>query len=161
MSVYGKFLNSSDNLDEINKIIDKVYLNEKKNSVIDTVINKNSIYVVIYSSTEESNAVATGCLTNMNNIYSITNVTVLEEEQNNGYEELAVRMLVNKAFNIGASEIYIHIPLISVPFYSNIGFITIENEKSKEELKYITMKIDNDNFYNQCDKKRPKMSQKF
>jgi predicted GNAT family N-acyltransferase len=150
MSVYGKFIYAGDNLEDVFEVRRNVYQTEMDEMELCDQYDNIGIHVVIYTSGEPNKVVASGRVLMNDNIYCIDRIAVVNDEINNGYEELAVRMLANKAFNLGTQEIYTEVKSQSVPFFEGIGFRPIHDNFSETETIYIRMRLVSNDFYKEC-----------
>lgn len=98
--------------------------------------DKTSFNVVAY---ENNTPVGTGRLIFKENQYEIGKIAVLKEYRCKNYGELIVRMLIRKAVNIGAEEVYLTTQPISKDFFEKIGFKVIGNPYDYKGIKYIAM----------------------
>lgn len=81
-----------------------------------------AIFAVAYEETsDEKTPVGTARLLFMNE-FKIGRLCVLPEYRGKGYADFLVRMLLDKAFQMGASEVYVDARLSAVGFYKKIGF---------------------------------------
>lgn len=123
------FVKGTEKKKEIINIISSC--NSERNDFIlgqDNINFEESTYhVVVY---ENQKAVATGSLITTPEYY-IENVSVLEDFRKKYFGDLVIKMLLDKGFNLGAKEIFIHAPKELVTFFKKIGFYELEeiNEK--------------------------------
>lgn len=127
----------------------KVFINEQGIPVELEMDNKDfkAQHVIIYN---DEKAVATGRLS-IDKVYTIGRVAVLKEERRNGYGDLVVRMLVRRAFDLGANKVMIHAQKKAVKFYETIGFTIIGEEYIEEGtgIPHINM-IKNEDITSNC-----------
>lgn len=114
-------------------------------------IDKKAIHVVVY---EDDQPVGSGRLVNNDNEYLIGRIGVLEHKRGNYYGDLIVRMLIQKAFDLGAQEIIIHSQLPPVQFYKKIGFIEFGDVYKEASIDHIKMKLKKENIKKKCSKKK-------
>ena len=96
------------NLDDILKIRTEVYCTEF-NLSSDLISDEDDIFahnVLLY---EDNTPVGTGRLSYKSEKYIIDKLCVLKEHRNKNYEDLIIRMLVRKAINMGAEDVYTYI----------------------------------------------------
>lgn len=87
--------------------------------------------LVIY----ENNALAgTGKLVFVDGKYFVENVNIKEEFRRKSYGELAVRMLVRRAVNMGAEKTYARIDKSIVKLFEKIGFYKQEETDNGDYL---------------------------
>lgn len=165
MSIYGKLYNYDSYLVIANEIRNKfnnglISLMEKtiENGKNDKAKNdkaKNGkvnsdevINVIVFNSSDIP--VSIGSLICVDNQFIINNVTTEDSLDKDEYEELAVRMLVNKAFKLGAIEIIAEIQNEKRSLYKKIGFLEIDDESLFNNLNYCKVKIVSTGFYKEC-----------
>ncbi|MCT4597295.1 MAG: GNAT family N-acetyltransferase [Vallitalea sp.] len=123
--------------------------NIDKNLVFDD-LDEHAIHVVVY---EDSKPVGCGRLINSSDEYLIGRIGVLEHKRGNYYGDLIVRMLIQKAFDIGAQEISVHSQLPAVKFYNKIGFKEYGDIYKEASMDHINMKLIKENLRKNCNKK--------
>ncbi|MDF2609160.1 MAG: family N-acetyltransferase [Lachnospiraceae bacterium] len=151
MSVYGKFYSVQEKLEDVIEVRSNLRTNKE---IMDDMVldenDKNAVHVVIYASNYNNKAISTGRLLYTNNLYSISKIFTIMCEEWEEYEELAVRMLVNKAFNLGAKEVYADIHTDKLLMYKKIGFLTSGNTALCIESNYNRVKLLAQDFYREC-----------
>lgn len=91
----------------------------------------SSYHVIVF---EEDEPVATGRLIPKDN-YFLEKICVINSKRNMYYGDLVVKMLLDKAFNLGALEIFAYVPSSVIGFFTNIGFYNVnQNENSERDL---------------------------
>lgn len=78
-----------------------------------------AFHVVVY---EQGQPKATGRLIKQKDQYLLGRIAVLKEARGKGLGDLVVRMLIRKAFDLGATEVHIHAQISARPFYEKLGF---------------------------------------
>ncbi|MDR1699650.1 MAG: GNAT family N-acetyltransferase, partial [Lachnoclostridium sp.] len=103
--ITGKYLWNGDDLKDAYDIRRRVFIDELGREEINVFDNfdKISVHGIIYN--EEKKAVASGRIFYDGEIYRIEKIAVLIEERNKGYGEFLVKMLIDKGFEAGASDI--------------------------------------------------------
>lgn len=86
--------------------------------------NYNSEYMVVVY--EKGIHIGLGILEVDNGVFTIKNITVFKEYRLNGYGDLMLRMLVRKAFNIGANCIFAKVNITKEVFFKKLDFKVIE-----------------------------------
>lgn len=94
--------------------------------------------------------VGTGRLIYKDGEYLIGRIAVPEAGRGNGYGDLIVRMLCDKAFSLGADEVVIHSQPHVVDFYKRIGFVEKGEFYKEAGLDHITMKVTQKSFSHPC-----------
>ncbi len=74
--------------------------------------------------------VATGRLLFLDDCCEIDGVAVKRDYRRKKYGDFIVRMLVDKAFVMGAKEVFAIVPAGSEDFFASIGFVKAEEEKT-------------------------------
>ncbi|MCF8020215.1 MAG: GNAT family N-acetyltransferase [Vallitaleaceae bacterium] len=95
-------------------------------------------------------AVATGRLIYANEIFLLGRIAVLKNHRGKNYGDLVVRMLIDRAFNIGAEEVEVHAQLPVQGFYESIGFIPIGETFYEAGIEHIRMIIDQNSLHKSC-----------
>ena len=85
--------------------------------------------------------VATGRLLFLDDCYKIGRIAVKKEFRGKKYGDFIVRMLVDKAFTMGAKEVFVGAQKHAIPFYEKIGFIPVDEEYFEDEIYHKMMKI--------------------
>ena len=93
---------------------------------------------------------ATGRLIFTNEVFLIGRVAVLKDHRGNNYGDLVVRMLIDRAFSIGADEVEVHAQLSVQGFYEGIGFIPIGEPFYEEGIEHIKMVVDQNSLQKSC-----------
>lgn len=149
--IQGKILTSGDNLEEAFEIRKKVFIEElgiPKEIQFDQ-LDMEAMHVLVYEEPSKANdlkidkiniekkAVATGRIVYDGEECQISNVAVLTEYRNRKYGDFTVRMLLNKAFTAGVTNVTVNASQEVTKFFEKIGFRLIENEfKSTGSLSY-------------------------
>lgn len=105
----------------------KVFVNEQKvpEELEMDDKDKEAYHIVIY---DGEKAVATGRLVLENKEYIIGRIAVIKKERRNGYGDLVVRILIRKAFDLGADKVIVHAQIGAMKFYEKIGFVASSEE---------------------------------
>jgi len=144
--VYGKLLSEGERINEVNDILNEVFIKEMnyKNNDIFDITGKQAIHALLYEGLNEEKAVATGRLDIINDKAYIKWVGVRKEYRNKLYGDTVVRMLTDKAKSMSIKEIYAEVPANLIGMFKNIGFDIYNNEeKSTNEKGYFIMKYGN------------------
>lgn len=120
MIVQAKFISFMDSENEIMEVRKSAFGISEKIDEVD--ISIESTHVLIYAGDVESRHVATGRLYRIQGETIIDKVGVIKEEQRKKYGELAVRMLVDKAFRNGENEVFVYTDKENIGFFQQIGF---------------------------------------
>ncbi|MDO5518859.1 MAG: GNAT family N-acetyltransferase [bacterium] len=149
--VKGKFLTSKDDLSEVFRIRNEVFCKEQgiASELEHDAFDNGAIHVLI---NDHDCNVAVGRLVQEQGEYSIGRVAVIKEERGNYYGDFVVRMLVDKAFRLGAKEVKILAQKDTVPFYKKIGFAEAGEECVKVNIPHIPMTIKQTMMCSHCQK---------
>ncbi|PKM51098.1 MAG: hypothetical protein CVV02_08080 [Firmicutes bacterium HGW-Firmicutes-7] len=95
-------------------------------------LDQTALHVIVY---EEKQPVATGRLLNIElNNYVIDKICVKINKRRLYYGDLVVKMLIDKAFNIGAKEVVALVPNDGIGFFTRIGFSIVDENNSVKKL---------------------------
>ena len=124
--IRGKFLTSQDDAGAVMDIRRRVFVEEQGYSA-DTEIDgfdKMAVYALAFD--ENDRPAGTGRLIiNDESRFQIGRVCVLKEARGQGLGDLVVRMLLYRALELGAGEIWLGAQLPAVGFYARYGFAPI------------------------------------
>ncbi len=135
MFLSGKLLLAGlDSADDVFDIRKKVFADEQKlpDFVVKDDDDNNAIFALAFEETADTKIpVGTARLLFMGTEeeYKIGRLCVLPEYRGKGYADFLVRMLLDKAFQMGADKVYVDARLHAVGFYKKIGFV--ENGEMK------------------------------
>lgn len=153
--IQGKLLSFNDNLEQVNIIRKQVLVEELEipEQIVFDENDKNAIFVLVYEESNIKNGVinkpvATGRIIYDGDNCIIDNIAVLKEYRQKKYGDFTVRMLINKAFTSGISEITVSTFPELLEFYKKIGFIFKEN-KDDQYFKCIMM-LNQNNVKTKC-----------
>ena len=85
--------------------------------------------------------VGTGRLIFLDDFYKIGRIAVKKEYRGKNYGDFIVRMLVDKAFVMGAKEVFVGAQKHAIPFYEKIGFVELSEEYYEDNIYHKMMKI--------------------
>ncbi|MGB4661841.1 MAG: GNAT family N-acetyltransferase [Mobilitalea sp.] len=154
MFIQGKILSGTDDLKEAYEIRRKVFIEEYgilENEEFDK-LDSTSMHVIVYEDNEYKKAVATGRIYYDGETCEIGKICVLKEFRNRKYGDFAVRMLLNKAFTSGISDVYLNAEEQVVEFYKKIGFEIIGSEFKEADIIHRKMIINIRNIATTCNK---------
>ena len=131
-----KWYNGKDDLTDAHTVRAKVFINEQNVPAELELDDKDNIsqHIVIY---DDKKALATGRLLEENGEYLIGRIAVLKEERKNGYGNIVVKNLIQRAIKDGAKEVKVHAQIRAAGFYEKLGFIR-DGEEYIEEGTNIT-----------------------
>ena len=150
--IEGKFLKGTEDLSEAFNIRKKVFCEEQGISMeeeFDT-LDRESIHVIIY---DENNIVATGRLYRKDDYYKIGRIAVLKEFRGKYYGDFVVRMLIDRAFQEGATCVHVGAQRKAQAFYETIGFVVDGEEYDEMGILHIPMSIKNGALCKGCQNK--------
>lgn len=109
----------------------------------ENVEDKEAIFVLAYEKNEQGEEipVATGRLIFLEDRFKIGRIAVKKECRGKHYGNFVVRMLLDKAFSMGAKEVFVGAQSHAISFYEKIGFERQEEEYYEDGVYHLTMKI--------------------
>lgn len=147
--IYAKILSHKDKLDDVNKILYEVFVEEYKYSNEDIFSDTSKLlvfHVVIYEGMKEGYPIATGRLTiDKQQRARLKWIAVEKKHRRKQYGDMAIRMLVEKARSLSCSEIEADVPEDLTEMFKKIGFLPSKVKGSR----YIRM-VFNDLHLNAC-----------
>lgn len=161
MYIQGKFKEANDDLSDVFDIRRKVFVEEQgvlEENEFDEY-DKNAIFCIVYepkastygSEQEELISVATGRLILLEDgRYKVGRIAVLKEYRGRQYGDMVVKMLVNKAFLSGATEVYISAQTRVIEFYHKIGFQEYGEVYMEDGIEHIAMVLQKDKLCTSC-----------
>ena len=146
MYIQGKYLvGGLHNIEECITIRKEVFGGEQQFTVasVQEEDDKNAIFVLAYETNEQGEElpVATGRLIFLEDKFKIGRIAVRKEFRGKHYGDFVVRMLVDKAFSMGAKEVFVGAQKHAISFYEKIGFIKQEEEYFEDGIYHLMMKI--------------------
>ncbi|MDK2807642.1 MAG: hypothetical protein PWP24_375 [Clostridiales bacterium] len=146
--IEGKYLyGANDNLSEAFSIRRKVFVEEEGMEEKEEFDGFDEMCVHAVISVEGKN-LGTGRILYDGDEFEIGHICILREERRKLYGDFLVRMLIDKAFLSGASEVVVYTPNRFVPFYQKIGFF-VECEEVNHKVK---MKLNKGTLCKECQK---------
>lgn len=138
--VKGVYIHESEGMNEVNRIRKEVFCMEQNISeeVEFTTNHMESISLLVY---DGKVPVATGQLLYKNEYYKISHIAVLKEYRGNDFGDFVVRMLVDKAFQMGAKEVHVIAQEYAKEFYEKIGFIVEGAVYVEQNIPRVPMKL--------------------
>jgi predicted GNAT family N-acyltransferase len=137
----GRYLFFGDDLTDARRIRYEVFEKEQKvpHEIEFDNLDDEAIHVVVY---EDQKPVGTGRLLFDGENYKIGRIAVIKEERGKKYGDFVVRMLIDKAFLMGAKRVYANVQLHSEKFYETIGFTRENNNIFFEAgIEHVKMSI--------------------
>lgn len=138
--IEGKFLQGNQDLSEVFEIRRDVFCKEQNISEEDEfdALDREALHVII---SEKQQKLAVGRLVILNDYYKIGRIAVLKEFRGMQYGDFVVRMLVDKAFILGAKEVHVGAQTYAKGFYEKIGFQVEGEEYMEAGIPHVPMKI--------------------
>lgn len=99
---------------------------------------------------DEGKAAGTARLVLNEKGYKLGRVAVEKDFRGKGYGDVLVRTLLEKAFSMGAGEVFVDAQNHAVPFYEKIGFKIIGGEITDRGLSHIQMSIKKSDVKTNC-----------
>lgn len=148
MYIQGKYLLAGlQDISECLSIRKEVFLDEQKfpSAAAEDEDDKEAIFALAYETeseeTGQKKAVATGRLLFLGKEYKIGRIAVKKECRGKKYGDFIVRMLVDKAFSMGAKEVFVGAQEHAISFYEKIGFQKQEDTYFEDGIFHQVMKI--------------------
>ncbi len=129
MFLSGKLLLAGlDPADDVFEIRRKVFLEEQKlpEFIVKDDSDNEAIFALAFEETQDTKIpVGTARLLFMgaDEEFKVGRLCVLPEYRGKGYADFLIRMLLDKAFQMGADKVYVDARLHAVGFYKKIGFV--------------------------------------
>lgn len=152
MKLEGQYLYYGDDLTNVYKIREQVFQIEQNiNRDIDLdYMDAESIHVIVYM---DNTPVSTGRLFIKDKVFKIGRLAVLKDNRGNKLGDFTARMLIDKAFLMGADEIIISAQLEVKGFYERLGFLAIGDIVKEANIDHIGMVLKKDLLCKCCNKK--------
>lgn len=104
-------------------------------------------HLIIYDGEKK---IATGRLILKDDVFLIGRIAVLKESRGMQIGDLVVRMLLDRAFSIGAKEVSVHSLIELQPFYEKVGFKAVSEPFIEATLEHINMTIKQTDISSAC-----------
>ena len=136
--ILTKWFIGNDDLTDAHTIRAKVFINEQNVPQELELDDKDAVaqHIVVY---DDDKALATGRLLNENGEYLIGRIAVLKEERKNGYGNIVVKNLIERAAKDGAKEVHVHAQTRSLGFYEKLGFVQLGKEYIEADMPHVHM----------------------
>lgn len=145
MYIQGKYLLAGlHDISECIAIRKEVFGEEQKfaSAAAEDADDKEAIFVLAYETVGDTLVpVGTGRLLFLGERYKIGRIAVKKEYRGKKYGDFIVRMLIDKAFTMGAEEVYVGAQKYAIPFYETIGFIPVGETYEEDGIFHQMMKI--------------------
>lgn len=130
-----RWLQGRDNIEDSLSLRKNVFCDELKwdESLMTDIYDDFAFSVVVY---EDNSPVGTGRLLFKEGKFFADMVCVLAEHRGKNYGDLIIRMIVRKAFDMGAERTYAKVIMQCKKLFENIGF----EEVSEEDGEILMMK---------------------
>lgn len=147
--ISGVYIDGNKDIEDAVFVREQVFVNEQHipNNLVFDDFDNEAIHVIVY---EDKKPVGTGRLVFDNGIYLIGRIAVLTDKRGNNYGDLVVKMLIQKAFDMGAEYIEVHSQIKAVMFYKKIGFIESSEIYKEAGIDHITMKLQKGKMIKKC-----------
>ena len=145
MYIQGKYLlGGLHDISECMKIRAEVFGGEQgfPTAAAEDEDDASAIFALAYETENDALIpVGTGRLVFLDDFYKIGRIAVKKEYRGKNYGDFIVRMLVDKAFVMGAKEVFVGAQKHAIPFYEKIGFVPVDEEYYEDEIYHKMMKI--------------------
>lgn len=149
MFLSGKLILSGlEPIDEILDIRKKVFIEEQKlpEFMLQNDEDDEAIFALAFEESETTKIpVGTARLLFLGDEFKVGRLCVLKEYRGKGYADFLIRMLIDKAFQMGAKEVHVDSQLHAIGFYKKIGFTEngeIKTDNGFEEQPMVLIKED-------------------
>lgn len=137
--VQTKWFNGTDDLSDSYFVRRKVFIEEQQideKEEFDGSDEKSKILVVY----EDDLPVATGrILVDDDGHYCLGRIAVLKQHRGSKYGDLVVRVLIRKAYGLGAHKQYVHAQIRVQGFYEKLGFLPFGDPYDEANIPHISM----------------------
>ena len=158
MYIQGRFKSFLDDLTEVYEIRREVFIEEQHKTEQEEFdeYDKEAIFCIVYEENkndEEKNPVGTGRLVRLKNgLFKIGRIAVKKEYRGKQYGDMLVKMLVNKAFMCGATEVYVGAQVNAKGFYEKIGFKVYGEIYMEANIPHLEMLLKKEDLCKLCKK---------
>lgn len=147
--IQGKWLKGRDDLEQAFKIRLKVFVEEQNvpEEIEIDEIDPIADHALVYDGDKPA---ATGRVYQEQGIYMVGRIAVLKEYRGKGLGDLVTRMLLCRAFDMGAQEVHIHAQLQALKFYEKLNFKAYGEIYDEAGIEHTSMVIHRDDavWYN-------------
>ena len=113
--VHGKWIFYTDELDDVKAVLSKVY----DEHIVFTDEDIYGFNIVVY---ENETPVSCGRLNYNDEKFTIGRLCTIPEKRGMAFADLALRMLVRKAFDMGAESVSVKTPADAVTYFERLNF---------------------------------------
>lgn len=117
--IYGKYLTSMDDISPVLKIRGQVFESIKPDWALRDSTDDKAVYALAFSGDTPA---ACARLAIENDKFTISRVCVLPDSRKKGLGDLTIRMLLVRATDLGAEEIFVYPLAQAREFYAKYGF---------------------------------------
>lgn len=147
--VKGKFVVGIEGLDETANLRYEVFTGDLKMPA--SIEKDNYDHFAHHLIVEDGGQIAaTGRLILKDDEYLIGRIAVDKAFRGKQLGDLVVRMLVDRAFSIGAEEVVVHSMTPVIGFYEKIGFKAVSEPFTEATLEHVKMVIDKEAMSHPC-----------
>ena len=116
----------------------EVFVQEQKVPIEEEIdeLDKTVDHLVVY---EGESPVATGRLVYIEGKWMAGRIAVLKAHRGKKYGDLVVRLLMRRAFDLGAEEVWIHGQTQAEGFYKKLGFVPVGEGFMEAGIEHIKM----------------------
>jgi predicted GNAT family N-acyltransferase len=137
-----RWLNGSENLSDAFEIRNHVFIQEQKvpEELELDEFDKVSEHIVLYYNKKP---VATGRIIIQDDKYFLGRIAVIKKYRSKGFGKVVVQEMINKLFNDGVNEVFIHAQAYVKEFYEKLGFKTYGDRFNEAGIEHVHMVINN------------------
>lgn len=146
--VYGKFISGVEDLSEVEKIRENVFVQECGLQMMEEMPDEFCMHALAY---EKEKAVGMGRILFDGETFTIAGVAVLPEYRDKKYGDFIVRLLIDKAMMSNAQEIYLDARKGTEGFFTKLGFVENGSEYVKLGDSWIPMVLHTSQVHKCCD----------
>lgn len=142
--IKGQWYRGTDNLSEAYSIRSTVFVEEQNvpKEIEFDAYDRESQHLVVFNKKEP---VATGRLTEIEDgVFKLSRIAVIKAYRGRSIGDFLVRMMVRRAFDFGANEVFLNAQTSAIGFYKKLGFEEVGDIFYEADIEHIRMTRDQD-----------------